>query len=98
MRIFEITDENLAIASLYNVSLDYDDYYQRAVDMLETLLRIQSPTFNKNFIPSVDVLIHELQTVIRIPFTMPDPDIVRKKKKARKMLRHLQLSRSKLKF
>lgn len=87
MRIFEIENANLVWARLQGLDLDIDAKYKTTVDLLNTLIRLKSSTRNALWAHTLDGYENDISAVLSDDFPdSNDPDIIKLKVKATKML------------
>ncbi len=97
MRLFEIDDLDRTWAASKGILLDIDIEYNTAKAMLDTLIKLNSPYRNKQWMPNIDMVIRNLQEIINANFAN-DASTTELKNKASKMLAEIERLKSTLRI
>lgn len=99
MRIFEITDKNKFILGISNINADFETEFSMLVELLELLIKLQTPSRNRNALYNID----QFENRVRLFFQnkmldRSDPDIIVLSEKIKKMETRLTVLKSQLRF
>lgn len=97
MRIFEIDDVDKTWAASKGISLKVDELYAEATDLINIMVKSNSPSRNKIFISGLDMIENNLTEIINAEFA-PDEESKMLKSKAANILAAIRKDRLRIRI